>query len=500
MRDWINIVSLTQDGKADSLERFMPGIAFNHPIDLEVGPDGVLYVLEYGTYWFAKNKDSGLYRIEYNRGNQAPIVALNTHKSTGGIPLTTRFSSEGSYDPDSSALTYQWYFDKNQVQSTEANPEFTFQKAGTYTVRLVVRDKEGKSNEKKIQIKAGNAEPEIWLEADGNKSFYFPQTPVRYKLNITDKEDGSLQGGQIAEQDVKATLSYHSMGPDLTMVAQAHEGSSAPGKGQALLEKSDCKSCHALKEKSVGPSYTQVASRYSKDQATIQKLAKKVITGGSGAWGEFVMSAHPQLSTEQATDIVSYILSVNDNTQTTRSVAPAGIIEPVANSKERGEYILSVSYQDKESMGVGPNLVKKNFHFKYPQLQAASSANDSAVAKVSESVVRFAASRSWIMFKDIDLTGISSVLYKVDPTQIGGKLSLHLDRPDGKELSRIQIEQGKSPQKTGADQKQQPWRQVSGKLLPEKGIHDIYIVYHDPENAQSSMWTTLFLDWIEFRK
>jgi cytochrome c len=266
-----------------------------------------------------------------------------------------------------------------------------------------------------------------------------------------------------------------------------------------LIEKSDCKSCHALKEKSAGPSYTAIAERYTKDKATIQKLAKKVITGGSGAWGEIAMSAHPQLSLEQASDMVSYVLSVNDQTETTRAVTAAGIIMPEANNKEQGEYILSVSYQDKDRMNVGTNLVKKNFHFKYPQLKAATSANDSAVAKISESIVRFTASRSWIMFKDIDLTDISSVLYRLDPSQIGGKLTINIDRPDGKELSSIQIEQVKSPQK-GVDDKVGTWKQVSAKLLPEKGVHDIYIVYHDPENAQSGMWTTLFLDLIEFRK
>ncbi|MDO1451379.1 PQQ-dependent sugar dehydrogenase [Rhodocytophaga aerolata] len=502
MRDWINVVTLTPDGKVDSIERFMPDTKLNHPIDLEIGPDGVLYVLEYGTYWFAKNKDAGLYRIEYNRGNQAPIAVFKTDKSTGGFPLTVRFSSEGSYDPDSSALSYQWYFDKKEAQSKEANPTFTFERAGTYTVRLVVSDKEGKKGEKKLQIKAGNTEPEVVLAVDGNSSFYFNNTPIHYKLNIIDKEDGSLQSGEIKEQDVKVTLAYHTMGPDLTMVAQAHESSPVNLPGQALMEKSDCKSCHAMKEKSVGPSYVAIAERYKKEEATIKKLAEKVISGGSGVWGEYVMSAHPQLSIEQASDIVTYILSVNEQSEATRTVAPTGIIKPVKTNKGEagGEYILSVSYQDKEAMGVGSNLVKKNFYFKSPKLKAINSNDDKAVAKLSEGVIRFAENGSWIMFKDVDLAVLSSVVYKVDPSQIGGRLSLHIDRPDGKELSSVEVGQAKKSQKTGADQKDTKWKEVSGKLLPQKGVYDIYIVYHDPKNAQSSMWTTLYLDWIEFRK
>lgn len=502
MRDWINVVTLTPDGKVDSLEQFMPGTAFNHPIDLEIGPDGVLYVLEYGTYWFAKNKDAGLYRIEYNRGNRAPIAEIIADKSTGGIPFTVHFSSAGSQDPDSSALSYQWYFDKKQLQSTQASPDFTFERAGVYDVRLVVSDKEGKSSEKRMQIKAGNAEPEVVLAVNGNRSFYFTDTPIRYTLNVIDKEDGSLQGGQIRASEVKVTLAYHTMGTDLALVAQAHEGSPVNGPGLALIEKSDCKSCHALKEKSVGPSYTAVAERYTKEDATIQKLAKKVIAGGSGVWGEYVMSAHPQLSKEQASEMVAYILSVHVPTQSASSVGTSGTIVPGKTKKEqdKGEYILSVTYQDKERMGVGANMVKKNFHFKHPQLKAVTADNDSAVAKLSESVVRFSGNNSWLMFKEIDLSHITSVTYSVDPAQIGGQLSLHLDSPDGKQIASVTIEQVKRAQQTTADQKDHQWKTISSEVLPENGIHDLYVVYHDPGKAKSGMFTTLFLDWITFRK
>jgi hypothetical protein len=91
-------------------------------------------------------------------------------------------------------------------------------------------------------------------------------------------------------------------------------------------------------------------------------------------------------------------------------------------------------------------------------------------------------------------------LYLVDPAQIGGRLSLHLDKPDGKVISSVSIDQIKRPLKIGADQKNNKWSTVSSKLIPEEGVHDLYIVYNDPQNAKLNMWTTLYLDWIEFRK
>jgi hypothetical protein len=49
------------------MEPFMDSTKFASPIDLELGPDGALYLLEYGTGWFAKTPDAGLSRLEARR-------------------------------------------------------------------------------------------------------------------------------------------------------------------------------------------------------------------------------------------------------------------------------------------------------------------------------------------------------------------------------------------------------------------------------------------------
>ncbi|HEY0434431.1 MAG TPA: PQQ-dependent sugar dehydrogenase, partial [Chitinophagaceae bacterium] len=72
IRGWIKPVTMQKNGDFDKMEPFMQNTKFNNPIDMEVGPDGRLYVLEYGSGWFSKNPDAGLYRIDYNGGNRAP--------------------------------------------------------------------------------------------------------------------------------------------------------------------------------------------------------------------------------------------------------------------------------------------------------------------------------------------------------------------------------------------------------------------------------------------
>lgn len=81
-------------------------------------------------------------------------------------------------------------------------------------------------------------------------------------------------------------------------------------KGEVLVAYSDCYQCHKEESKAKGPSFSDIARRYPIQQAYIDLLARKVISGGSGTWGYPVMSPHPKLQMEDAKDMVAYILSL----------------------------------------------------------------------------------------------------------------------------------------------------------------------------------------------
>lgn len=76
--------------------------------------------------------------------------------------------------------------------------------------------------------------------------------------------------------------------------------------GQTMIETSDCLACHSINEKMIGPSYKEIAAKYS--EKDIEILASKIIEGGSGVWGDVPMQAHPQFSKEDAKKMVEYIL------------------------------------------------------------------------------------------------------------------------------------------------------------------------------------------------
>jgi cytochrome c len=81
-------------------------------------------------------------------------------------------------------------------------------------------------------------------------------------------------------------------------------------KGESLISKSDCFACHKVNEKLLGPSYKDVANKYSNTKANIDYLVKKIKNGGSGVWGAIPMSPHPALSDDDAEAMVQYVLSL----------------------------------------------------------------------------------------------------------------------------------------------------------------------------------------------
>ncbi len=78
---------------------------------------------------------------------------------------------------------------------------------------------------------------------------------------------------------------------------------------EALAKAKNCMACHAVANKLVGPAYKDVAKKYAGDKAAADRLAAKVIKGGSGVWGAVPMPANPQVSEAEAKKLVAWVLS-----------------------------------------------------------------------------------------------------------------------------------------------------------------------------------------------
>ena len=98
----------------------------------------------------------------------------------------------------------------------------------------------------------------------------------------------------------------------LTLVAgvlAAAAGHMAPARADAELARAkNCMACHAPDKKLIGPSYKDVALKYAGDRNATAKLVKKVREGGVGVWGQIPMPANPQVSADEATRLVNWLL------------------------------------------------------------------------------------------------------------------------------------------------------------------------------------------------
>ncbi len=70
-RDYVSAFRPASDGGLARIEPLLTSKTFENPMDMEFGPDGALYVLEYGDGYFSENPEAQLSRIDYIRRSRA---------------------------------------------------------------------------------------------------------------------------------------------------------------------------------------------------------------------------------------------------------------------------------------------------------------------------------------------------------------------------------------------------------------------------------------------
>jgi cytochrome c len=438
IRGFIKMVTLKPNGDLDKMEPFMPNTKFNSPIDMETGPDGRLYVLEYGSGWFSKNPDAGISRIDYLPGNRpAHINGISVNKKTGALPLNISLSVD-AIDPENDKLTYTWDLGKGVKKETnEPKLDYTLTTAGDYNISVEVKDSKGAAvTSNKVNVYAGNETPEVTLQIKGNKTFYFPGQPVEYNVLIEDKDD-TAKVKDLA--DLLITANYVE-GSDKA-AAKGHQVLSEAVMGKNLMLSLDCKACHKVAEPSIGPSFTDVALKYEKERGASQYLADKIIKGGSGVWGEVAMAAHPDLKESDAKLIVGWVRSLA-GTNKVKSLPVSGSLNASLDKPviDKGVLTISATYTDKGGNNIKPlmgsgSVVLRNSKVLFGGISEMKGFTKSNSAGVEYLTVP-KANGSFII-SNIDLTGITKVVLGADWTKqpvAGYTFELHLDSEDGKKI------------------------------------------------------------------
>ncbi|WP_020601874.1 PQQ-dependent sugar dehydrogenase [Spirosoma spitsbergense] len=506
-RNWIKVLSFNEAGDLKKIESFLPTSFFSKPIDIKFGPDGAMYILAYGVNYFARNPDSQLVRIEYSEGNRRPVARIKATKTVGAAPLMTQLSASESFDYDrGDKISYQWESGNGQ-KSTAVAPSFTYAKPGIYRPKLTVTDAEGQKAVTELEIKVGNELPQVSVTLGGNRSFYFDKTPIPYTVSVKDKEDGSLNKGILPKQ-VKFAVDYLAEGKDLALLTSNSQDMGDVGakyiQGKNLFTNSDCKSCHAMSIKSIGPSLMDIAKRYSvAGEPAVPMLASKIITGGNGNWGKNVMSAHPQHTEAETGEMVRYILSLSDDGS--KRLPLQGTYTPTvpAGGNEEGSYVISASYTDKGNPVTGALTGRKLIVLRNPKVQAESFTASANVDRKhqdgsNQSWVGDIKDGSYIGFAAIDLTGIRNLEFNVAamPTR-GGRIDVYSGSISGKLLGTVVVAPPTTTSGPAGARRGPQWQTVSAPISSPGNAADLFFVFHNDQVKDKNL---MLLDWIQFSK
>lgn len=500
IRGWIKAVTLKPNGDFDKMEPFIEHTKLNSMIDFEVGPDGRLYMLEYGTGWFSKNPDAAISRLDYNGGNRAPKTdSLEVSKLSGALPFTFTATVKAK-DPEKDKITYTWHIGDATQETTEPKLEYTISKAGDYAISVEAGDDKGaKSKSAVINVYAGNEAPTVTISLQNNQSFYFPGKPVQYSVAIEDKDDTA----KVKDLSNLIVSADYVEGRDRAGASQGHQVLTEATMGKNLMLSLDCKTCHKVDEKSIGPSFLDVAKRYEKDANAVSYLVNKIIKGGGGVWGEVAMAAHPNLKEADARQIVTWIQSLTATQEAKKSLPASGTVQPTLGKpeKDNGLLVLSASYTDKGGNNIKPLSANAVVSLRNSKVNLGRVQQQDKYKSENKNGVRYQLApkgEGWFMLDSFDLSGISQATLNIiweQPAQSGYSFELRLDAPDGKLLGAVKLPGG-----GGAGNGKTPFNSKALSTtfaeVSDGKKHSVYIVSRPTAATEANQ---VGVQWIQFR-
>jgi cytochrome c len=383
-----------------------------------------------------------------------------------------------SYDYDDEPLKYEWTVNGRQV-SNEKKPVLNFDKNGVYQIILKVTDTSNSASSDTLKFIAGNTAPEVKINTTDNSTFFFTgKTGFSYNVKVSDKEANNIDYNKLK------VISRFIPKVEGGTKEQGHQLITADyNLGKILISGSDCKACHQLNGKSVGPAFIEISNKYKNNKDAPGYLSAKIITGGGGVWGEHAMSAHPQLSKEDATEMAKYVLSLgNQQKQELLPAADSLVLSDHSSNNEEGRYIFTASYTDD---GNGQeSLTGTNTLILRPSKVQVENADVLYNIKRDEGVLHSTRNSSYFMMKEIDLKDIHRLTYRLFPRNGNSKIEVHAGSLRGKLISSLMLNGSVND-----------YIEVSGPVEDPGGINDLYFVITQQNINEKS---DCLIDWIRF--
>ena len=488
-RNAIYAVHLDEDSRFKKLERFLPNQSFVRPIDMQFDQNGSLYVIEYGETW-GVNPDAKLIRLDYVRGNRAPVAVADVTNNIGREPLQVKMSASRSTDKDSDTLRYQWSIVDNRANppqrtdaGTSAEAQTIIDQPGVYTIELTVEDIHGAKSITTQPLIVGNSRPEVQFLQPRDGSFYLPGNSIAYKVAIRDLEDGSSLAADVDEGDYEwiEGTAPNRVFVEASLVSSDAANNQSDAPGLALMRKTDCLNCHAKSQKIIGPSFLEIADKYRDQPHQLKISAERVIKGSSGVWGQVGMLPHSQLNESDVLKMVEYIFSLNADSA---NPSASGIRNEVAIPWQDGRVLLRAIYTDLGRDDLPKLTGQSTVSLRNPNIQPESADEFHGTQKLTSSNAQGSAfmgainHNGFLRFERISFDDIRSIVVRVASAGAGGTIQFRRGGTQGTLLGEVTVDvNGK-------------WEEFYDKelsIIPTSGVDDLFVVFKNEKKQGGLM-------------
>jgi cytochrome c len=329
-------------------------------------------------------------------------------------------------------------------------------------------------------IEVGNARPVVKITSPSNGSFFDWKEIIDYTIEVVDAETAKIDPSLVSLQGEFRNRRY---------LTDSDEEIINPGLG--LMRKSTCFACHISDAPSAGPSYELVAKKYSGQKGAREVLSKKVLKGGTGVWGQIPMLPHPQHTIKQARLMVDWILSLNKNTASTPRRGTKGVYKapakPTIRAVTEGVLLLTAGYTDAGAESAEPLRGEATVVLHSRRKKAALYDVNHGMQYVEQvegevGIIGHFKNGDYIIFRDLNLAGIESVLVRAGGIDKEGRFELRQGSPKGRLLASVKV------QSTGENK----FLELPATLKIAKGLTDVCVV--------AKTKGVLGLNWIEFKE
>ncbi|MEZ0390391.1 MAG: PQQ-dependent sugar dehydrogenase [Verrucomicrobium sp.] len=474
--------------KPEAIDKVAPQVqagAFlmKRPVDAVFGPDGCLYIMDYGETWGA-NKDARMVKISYLRGNLPPLARATVTPTSGREPLTVKLSAAGSKDHEGDALKYEWrLLPEGKVVSSNSEGELRIDQPGNYQAELKVTDAQGATGIATATFIVGNTQPEVQFESPQTGDFFDPGKPVTYAVVAKDAEDGdsTAKPDEFGLRTLVSTAFLDAMGKE-----------QASDPGLALMKSSDCFNCHGIEQRIVGPAYVEIADKYRGQPAALEAAVNRVRNGSTGVWGPLPMLPHPQHTTDEVTIMLRWAFSLEKGKGGPTLARGLTGTTTAPKSDKPGEFVLEATYTDAGRSPAGTLSGKATAALRTRRWEVEDatidgpkiSGNGSASGK---KVIGSINDKHTVLFPHVNLDQVGGFTVRGASGNVGGVIEFHAGSPDGPLLGTVEM-----PNTGGWDK----WIEPTVRIPADKLTHerkDVYAVFVNPGKGG-----LMNLDWVQF--